>query len=291
MSSIQLLKSCNDSSINFVESGEYPGYIESRFVQRQSDRFIVYLSSQTGCVQACRMCHLTATGQTKLIDITPDGFLHQAEQVFDWYKNHIEVPAQMVHFNFMARGEPFANAHVRKHGQVILQNLEDLANMHGLVPKYLVSSIFPRDMEHLECIDIFPGIKPELYYSIYSMDPVVRRKWLPKSLSVELALQKLLHWQQATGKVPKLHFAFIEGVNDSEKSVLDISRAVAQIGLQVNVNIVRYNPHSEKFGREPGEEIVIRNAQILESELPGSRIKIIPRVGFDVKASCGMFVT
>jgi hypothetical protein len=60
---------------------------------------------------------------------------------------------------------------------------------------------------------------------------------------------------------------------------------------QVNFdfNIVRYNSYSEKYGDESSEFVVHRNADIIRNEL-NNNVKIIPRVGKDVKASCGMFV-
>ena len=42
-------------------------------------------------------------------------------------------------------------------------------------------------------------------------------------------------------------------------------------------------------GTEPAEEIIQRNAAIYRDRLPNARVAVIPRVGFDVAASCGMF--
>jgi 23S rRNA (adenine2503-C2)-methyltransferase len=58
----------------------------------------------------------------------------------------------------------------------------------------------------------------------------------------------------------------------------------------VHVNIVRYNPPDpRRHGVEPPEEVIQRNARIYQSRLPYARVRIIPRVGYDVHASCGMF--
>ena len=65
---------------------------------------------------------------------------------------------------------------------------------------------------------------------------------------------------------------------------------VRSVGLPVEIRIVRYNPYSEEYGRESGEAIISKNLEIIKTYLPFSQIKIITRVGRDVKASCGMFV-
>jgi hypothetical protein len=69
-----------------------------------------------------------------------------------------------------------------------------------------------------------------------------------------------------------------------------ICNAIEQRRLMVHINIVRYNPPSERQGTEPPEEIVQRNAAIYRERLPNSRVSVIPRVGYDVAASCGMFL-
>lgn len=58
----------------------------------------------------------------------------------------------------------------------------------------------------------------------------------------------------------------------------------------VHINIVRYNSHDpRRRGVEPPEAIIQRNANIYLSRLPNARVRVIPRVGYDVNASCGMF--
>jgi len=58
----------------------------------------------------------------------------------------------------------------------------------------------------------------------------------------------------------------------------------------VHVNVVRYNPNDPaRHGVEPPEVVIRRNAAVYRSRLPNARVGVIPRVGYDVTASCGMF--
>jgi len=277
-----------DASVNWDRPADV-GRIEARYVRRCPDYVVVYLSSQTGCDQGCRMCHLTATGQTRLRDVTHEEFLTQAETVLDHYRREAP-PARSVHFNFMARGEPLANSFLLAHADELLGELAQRATALDLRPRYLVSTIFPRELGDRLLEHIFLVYHPEMYYSIYSTNERFRRRWLPKALPVEEALDRLVSWQRNTYKICKIHYAFIAGENDSEADVHAICDAVETRRLMVHVNIVRYNPHDpRRHGVEPSEEIIQRNARIYQSRLPYARVRVIPRVGFDVHASCGMF--
>lgn len=290
---MEIIKSDLDQSVNFIEKKEI-GYLESRFVRRVDDYFITYLSSQTGCDQACRMCHLTATGQNKLQDTKIEEFISQAYPVLNHYDDLVKSgnpKAKSMHYNFMARGEPLNNPVFRNKGDAyyLLKELRYLSEIRNLSTRFLISSIIPKTFEDVEFEDIFGAIHPNIYYSLYSMNEKFRKKWLNKALDPNKALQKLARWEQITQSPSKIHFALIEGENDSEKDMLDICAAVKQHGMNPNFNMVRYNPADERYGVEPSEEVIKRNANIIESEL-GNKVKIIPRVGTDVQASCGMFV-
>ncbi|HWG46236.1 MAG TPA: hypothetical protein VN688_25975 [Gemmataceae bacterium] len=280
--------SSQDASVNWDRPADV-GRIEARYVRRNQDYFVVYLSSQTGCDQGCRMCHLTATGQTRLRDVTHEEFIEQAETVLDYYRREAP-PTRAVHFNFMARGEPLANPVLLAHADELLGELAQRAVALRLRPRYLLSTIFPRQLGDRLLEDTFLIHHPEIYYSLYSMSERFRRRWLPKALPVKEALDRLVSWQRSTYKVCKIHYAFIAGENDSEADVHAICDALESRRLMVHVNIVRYNPHDpRRHGIESSEEVIQRNAKIYQSRLPYARVRIIPRVGYDVHASCGMF--
>lgn len=275
-----------DASVNFVREADV-GRIEARYVRRTDDYVVVYLSSQTGCRQACRMCHLTATGQTKLRDTTHAEIVEQAERVLDHYRT--QPRARSVHYNFMARGEALLNHTVLHDSSTLFDTLWQRADALDLRARFLVSTILPIEHGDRPLEDVFRRYHPEIYYSLYSMVPAFRKRWLPKAQPAEVALDRLAAWQRATYKLVKIHYAFIAGENDSEHDVHAVCDALEARGLYAHINIVRYNPPSAAQGEESPEDVIERNAAIFRTRLPKARVRVIPRVGFDVQASCGMF--
>lgn len=285
---LDIKKSKEDASVNFVRTGDFPGFEEARYVRRTKDYFIAYLSSQTGCKMACRMCHLTATGQTDLVDVSVENIILQAGTVLQWY-DQLNDPARIVHFSFMARGDVFASQVIREQGHEVIMKLSSLARDRKLLPRFMFSTIMPQDIQNIKLEDIFPVIQPNIYYSIYSTNPDFKRRWMPKAMPVKNALNILTSYQRVTNKIIKLHWPFIKNQNDSSEDVNGIIDAVKESKLRIDINIVRYNPYSTAHGEESNLEQIMMNVKLLEQAFPESRIKVVDRVGVDVKASCGTF--
>lgn len=254
--------------------------------QDPPEYFICYLSSQSGCNRGCTFCHLTATGQTLFEDATRADFTDQAVVVFRHHKN--QDPAKYVHFNFMARGEPLANKHLLARGDEILWALGERARDRGLGAKFNISTIMPTSFKGtLE--ETFRVIHPTIYYSLYSMKDSFRSKWMPGAAPVHDALSKLRSYQAFSKKMVKIHFPFIRGENDGLDDMKLMCDAIDAYNLDVEFNLVRYNPASLAQGEESDAETIERNISYLGFRIGLGRVKVIPRVGFDVSASCGMF--
>jgi 23S rRNA (adenine2503-C2)-methyltransferase len=288
-----ILRSRQDASVNFVSDSSDGGFFESRFVQRTSDYFISYLSSHTGCKHACRFCHLTATGQTMMTPATIEDYVEQARQSLAPAREQLEageLRAKRAHFNFMARGEALSNAQFVDRSQELFDALAHETDGLGVErTRFLVSSILPHDFSG-DLSKVLADERSILYYSLYSVDPDFRRRWLPRAMPAPKALDLIAEMQAKIGRDVALHWAFIEGQNDSVESVERVLEEVTSRGIRAKFNLVRYNPHDQRHGVEPNEEHLQSLFKIIAERLghPGSRI--VPRVGKDVKASCGMFV-
>lgn len=288
MSNLKVLNSQLDRSVNFVEE-QLVGFLESRFVRKCDDYFVAYLSSQTGCNRGCTFCHLTVTGQTSFIDSSHNDFMAQAIQIFKHYRKETK-PAKYMHYSFMARGEPLANKILLDSGDELLSKLGQVAKEEGLPAKFNISTIMPQTLKK-SLIDVFHYVNPTIYYSMYSTNQVWRDEWMPAAMPVDEAVRRLKEYQSFSKKIIKIHHPFIAGENDSEEEVNAVCDMLEKHNLICEFNLVRYNPASPEQGLESSEEVINRNVGIIQNRFSfSSKVQIIPRVGFDVKASCGMFV-
>lgn len=288
-----VLPSNEDSSVNFTHASRSGGIFEARYVSRDPSYFVAYLSAQAGCKKACRFCHLTATGQTNDEDASVEELIAQAGKIFEHYRT-INGNTKSVNFNFMARGEPLASKVILTEFSKVYWKLLELANKFNLTAHFNISTIMPETMADKRLLDLFDYHFVTFYYSMYSVNPAFRKRWLPKSLDPYLALAQLAEWQHLSeirGQEVVIHYTFIENENDSVEDVKKIINAIKMFFLKVRFNLVRYNPFSESHGRESSQEVIDRNIQILQNSLGKKNVKIISRVGFDINASCGMFVS
>lgn len=285
---LQVLNSQIDPSVNFIEE-QLVGFLESRFVRKCDEYFVAYLSSQTGCNRGCTFCHLTATEQTSFVDSTHNDFVSQAIQIFKHYRKQ-QSPAKYMHYSFMARGEPLANQIILDSGDELLVKLGQVAKDEGLPAKFNISTIMPMTLKK-SLVDIFYYVNPTIYYSLYSTNSVWRKKWMPAAMDHLVALTMLKEYQDFSKKIVKIHYPFIENENDSADAVHSICDIISDLGLHCEFNLVRYNPAASDQGIESSQDVIDRNINIMKTRLKvGGKVQVIPRVGFDVKASCGMFV-
>lgn len=240
------------------------------------------------------MCHLTATRQVMFEHATAEDYYAQAKLVLDHYAAVTatgRLLAADVNFAWMSRGEPLANEHLIHDPDRVFSLLYKLACRHSLHAKFNISTIMPRTLDRVgRLVDIFTFVTPTVYYSLYSVDSTFRAKWLPAAMPVEEALADLKRYQDFSKKIVKIHFALIEGENDSAGQITDCIEAIQRHHLVVEVNLVRYNPPGLDAGKEASEGAYKQAEALFKSAFGLTHVQTVQRVGYDVKASCGMFV-
>lgn len=286
----KVLKSELDHSVNFITNKEN-GLFEARYVYRPNNDYCIgYLSSHNGCNRSCRMCHLTQTSQTMEIPATMNEYMEQADKIINYIKSEDFINKNnlnFIHWNLMAKGEPLFNPVIQDNFDEFKQKLDDKAFSIGFKDlRVLVSTIMPIGMKSI--LETFPSFNADIYYSLYSLNQSFRKRFLPKSISPNEALLQLSEYYK-NGGVVKIHHALIPTENDSEHDANEIVNFMKKHHLtDLNFNLVSYNPFD---GRKDTHEDLMNKEKYLNIISEVFKIREIPKVGFDVSASCGMFQT
>lgn len=264
-----------DGSINH----QYPDGSEFRLVRR-ADHDTIYLSSHTGCALGCTMCWLTATGQTAMAPLTADAMLDRAGRFASAARGRVNLA-------FMARGDALANPNVN--GSLVMRLLRRYTSAPHA--KVTISTIFPKQADAIDELLFrrFKGFQPNLYWSLYTFDEAVRETLLPNAGDPYAVLEGLVEWQNVTGLEVVIHHALIDGVNSGIGHAEKIVATLADLGLCYRVNLVRYNP-PDNSTREASDDVYETHRRIYAQSSCCAGARIQPRVGFDVSASCGMFL-
>lgn len=279
-----------DASVNFVSGKGSEGSLEARFVQRDPSYFIAYLSSQTGCNQACRFCHLTQLRETRMVQASIQDYHDQFHMVIDHF-NNLGRQVDRMNINLMARGEPLLNPNLSGDFSAFISPVREAAERMGIDYRVNISSIFPAESREIDLVKSFSGHPVTFYWSAYSLSNRFRRKWIPKADAPDVTLQRLLEWQAETGQNVVIHHALIKGENDARKDHIELRDFLVRSGLKYKVNLVRYNSFNNRTGVEASGESYNEALRFLGNASPLHGSKIVPRVGRDVSASCGMFIS
>lgn len=290
-----------DRSVNWV-TAKGRGSVETRYVRRwdpiidrASNHFIAYVSSHSGCKMGCNMCYLTHQKQNTFEPVTVPEFTQQVKTVVDHYtaNTNNESRAQRMNVNFMARGEAFANPNVVNKFPEIYSSFAQLAESADVRLKINISTIFPWTMSERTLDDVFKGKPAHVYYSLYSLRHEVRAKWLPNAMPWQIALDRLKLYSDSNPHIDTpitIHHSYIEGVNDDLADAEDMAGVLRSFNLRAKFNLVRFNPPPGSNYKEPSEQRLHQLFGIVAGALNHPQSYIVPRVGPDVFASCGMFV-
>ena len=287
-----------DHSVNWVlpHAG---AAIETRFVYKPPRaNIIAYVSSHNGCKMGCQFCHLTAQKKTSFTAVDAAGYTEQVLHVLRHWRGSSANQAHIsrVNVNFMALGEPLANRSVVLQWPELHTRLTHAAGLFSLEMKPNISTIMPHTMATRSLAEVFQGKPTHLYYSLYSLEDAFRKRWLPRALPWRQSLDKLQAWQRSCLDWSEhssiiFHWCLIAGHNDSAEAIGRLCEELRSRRFHgAKFNLVRFNPHASLSETEPSQDRLEQCFRQVNAALGNHpRSYIVPRVGQDVYASCGMF--
>ena len=229
------------------------------------------ISTQVGCRMGCSFCASTVDGMTR--NLTASEML---DQIIGIQEDTGERVSNVV---MMGSGEPLDNF------EETVQFLRAVNDKNGLNIGYRhitlsTCGIVPKiyDLADME-------IPINLAISLHAVDNVSRKKIMPiaTAYSIEEILDACRYYIEKTNRRITFEYAIIQGVNDSEKEALALSRLLK--GILSHVNIIPVNKIDEKDYKRPSREGVERFSKILSKH--GINATVRREMGSDINGACG----
>lgn len=268
-----------------------------------------YVSSHNGCSMGCQMCFLTHNRDTSMKHVDIETYLLQIETVLEHYRKVTSVPSDLsadqdtpekerepladrCNINFMSKGDALANKYLLLQYPVLYEGMDRLCRRYGLYVKPNISTIMPLTVRDRALYDIFQDYPAYLYYSLYSIDPAFRERWLPNALPYLDALDKLKIFQETRKDRPIItfHWSLIKGQNDQIDEAKKMAKILKSYDFDAKLNIVRFNPHPNVSDQEADPSTIEEIFQILSDVFENDQSYIVPRLDVKTKTPCGMFV-
>lgn len=232
---------------------------EAHFVDREVP--MVDLSSQKGCNMGCSMCHLTLNGFTKMEHAGTKDILDQIDQVVKRIPTNI--PRDHLNVNMMGMGDWTLNPYYGFYEQGIVDRVLELGFKDCNIRISTPGFVQPRTSATGKTI---------FYWSLYTLNPEIRKKILPKAMDPE-EYYSMLKWHKHV-----VHFPIIPGVNDSIDSIQAINYFLYP---GTKINLLDY--------KDERGEVITTKVKALELLSERHNVKDIVSNGVDIGASCGIF--
>ena len=228
------------------------------------------ISSQVGCQLGCSFCATGIGGYVRNLSV--------GEIVGQLLVMEKRLGKDINNAVFMGMGEPFNNTDNVFAG-IIAFNDPKMRNLGARHIAISTSGVVPgiNDLSNFE-------VPVRLSVSLHAPNDALRSKLMPvnRKHSLESLMDALRKYQERTGERITFEYIMIDKVNDSADCAYEIASLLH--GISAYVNIIQYNPVTEKYKRSSDTAIKtfcgILSKFHVEHEIRREK-------GTDIAAACG----
>lgn len=259
-----------DGTIKLQITLEDGNAVETVLLTDKENRKTACVSCQAGCAMKCAFCQTGTLGLSRNLTSAEivEQFLYLEEQA-----------GPLDNIVFMGMGEPMQNL------DGIRKAIEILCNPEGraLSKKRITLSTSGIIKGIYDLADNGPHIR--LAVSLTTADEELRKELMPVTLGNNLAdLRKAIsYYAEKSGKRVTLEAALLHDKNTSDESarnMIDFAK-----GIDVNINLIPWNPVSSLPFTEPGSNEVHRFVEKLEKA--GLNVTLRTKRGRKIGGACG----
>ncbi|MCQ2598254.1 MAG: 23S rRNA (adenine(2503)-C(2))-methyltransferase RlmN [Treponema sp.] len=244
--------------------------VETVLLTDKEDRKTACVSCQAGCAMKCAFCQTGTLGLSRNLT---------AAEIVEQFLYLEEKAGPLDNIVFMGMGEPMQNL------EGIRKAIEILCNTDGraLSKKRITLSTSGIIKGIYDLADNGPHIR--LAVSLTTADEELRKELMPVTLgnSLKDLREAISYYAEKSGKRVTLEAALLHDKNTSDesaKNMIDFAR-----GIDVNVNLIPWNPVATLPFTEPGSNEVRRFVEKLEKA--GLNVTLRTKRGRKIGGACG----
>lgn len=283
MKLLEKLHSKQDATIKYIFQLDDRLIIEVSYINKNDDKDIICVPTQTSCQMKCKFCHITEHAD-KIIhrNITHHEIWESVHTIY----HDLNLHSSTLLISYMGLGEPILN-----YENVIISMINIRAKYECLFKtvRFAIASIIPyytksRFENFIECIAKL-NIDVKVHLSLHFTNDKVRTAWIPNSSDIYDSIKLLERYMKLTGNKTEIHYALIDSVNDTSYDVLKLCDILQD--NKIPVKFLIYNEKASLAERASSVEVYHMFEKGLKSFGIKSEYYIPP--GQDIKCSCGQF--
>ncbi len=246
--------------------------VETVLLTDREDRKTACVSCQAGCAMKCAFCQTGTLGLARNLE---------AGEIVEEFLYLEKIAGRLDNIVFMGMGEPMQNLNAIRRAIEILCHKDGRA----LSSKRITLSTCGIVKGIYDLADNGPSIR--LAVSLTTADEDLRKELMPVARGSENSLEELRkaidYYASKTGKRVTLEAALMHDKNTDDKSAENMISFAR--GIDVNVNLIPWNPVSTLPFEEPSRNEVSRFVEKLEKA--GINVTLRTRRGRKIGGACG----
>jgi len=272
-----------DSTIKYVFVNDDNFTLEFSYINKNDGKDIICAPSQTMCNMACKFCHCTDhIGKIKSENLKRPDLIDGIQYIIDDLKL---TDDKMLLISFMGIGEPILNWSNILCVMMHFYNKRDKNNIRFAIATAI---------SHFAWVDFFNftnvvekmKIPVKLHLSLHYTDDITRKEWMPSSLGIYSSIAAVNFYRHITGNKVEIHYALIDGLNDSEQDAIYLSQLLEDKNM--DVKFLFFNEkESLDYHRSNKDKLDVFKKYFGQWDI-NFEYYIPP--GLDIGASCGQFL-
>lgn len=279
MKLLDIVKSSLDKTVKFIFTLEDGIIMEMAYIDNNTGKDIICVSTQSSCAMGCKMCHTTDyIGKLKVRNLTAQEIIGGVRLVCNDINLHQNN--RMLLISYMGCGEPLLNV------DGVIGSMIELRKQFTQI-RFAIATMLPKS--HWNSFftltkNIYDGKLPvKIHLSLHSPIDAVRAEWLPNALEIAPSIAALSFYRAITGNAVEIHYTIIDGVNNREVDIAALCRLLSE--AKIPVKFLKFN---EKTTLD-AKSAVLPEKVIKYFELLGIQYEFYTPPGADIGSSCGAF--